>query len=32
LPRSMPETPMKRMFSAYLFALISGTHCSSCGR
>src|SRR5262245_27765503 len=25
-PRSIPETPMKRMFSAYLFALISGTH------
>jgi hypothetical protein len=24
-PRSMPVTPMKRMLSAYLFALISGT-------
>ena len=26
LPRSMPATPMKRMLSAYLLALISGTH------
>ena len=31
VPRSMPDTPMKRMLSAYLLALISGTHGRSCG-
>src|ERR1700704_3814448 len=29
-PRSMPDTPMNRMLSAYLLALISGTQGRSC--